>query len=46
MQLPMWRREGALAMNTSLYLHIPGILNDDNWGYPERSASIAILGAC
>lgn len=44
MQQPIWRKEGALALDTRSYLHIDGIRNDDDWGYPECSASIAVLG--
>jgi hypothetical protein len=38
--MDIWTKEGALAFPTDKYLPPP----DNGWGYPERSASIAILG--
>jgi hypothetical protein len=41
--MPIWTKQGALAFRTATYLE--GTLGVDlEWGYPEKSASIAIFG--
>lgn len=44
MQLPMWDKEGALAFNATPFLSCTSADKNEVWGYPERSASIAVLG--
>jgi hypothetical protein len=40
MTTPLWNKATALSHNTIAYLPPP----DNNWGIPERAASIGILG--
>jgi hypothetical protein len=42
MSQPIWTKKGALAFNMKPF--VAGSPDDHSWGYPERSASIAVLG--
>jgi hypothetical protein len=42
MSLPIWTKQGSLAFDMAPFLE--GSPGEQNWGYPERSASTAVLG--
>lgn len=44
MRLPIWTKEGALEFKVAPFLVGTPPPENQEWGYPERSASIAVLG--